>query len=137
MSEPVSTIGAQLSSLSDQVAAGATYHGVTVHLYTNPVTPAHNSILTDFTQATYGGYLPQGVDAWGLPFRDVDGVIRIAAEDLQFQPTDSVTPETIYGAYITSGSPPVLLSAERFDTPVPFNTPADGLLYTPRVNYGQ
>jgi hypothetical protein len=105
-------------------------NAVTCHLYQNDVTPTSTSDVATFVEADYGGYATQPI-VWGATFMNPDGNAETNGESLQFQPSSSATPNSIYGYFVTDTGG-ALMFAERFSpAPRPMATPSDALVVVP------
>lgn len=134
--QAVSVTATEFASLAGLTAVGGLFVAAKIHLYKNSVNPSKTSILADFEEATYTGYLAQAIGTFGAPYVAVDGKAHITAPGLQFQPTDAVDPNTIFGAFWTNTAGTILLAAVRFDEPVALNDATTGLVYKPDFIYG-
>lgn len=115
---------------------------VTVHLFKAPVTLAPGMVAADFDEADFTGYAATDVTKLGVAWDNVNGDAVLSYDGVHFQPTDSVTPNTIYGYYITTGVAAFggagsLLRAEVFDVPVPMLGTMDALDLAPVLKLGQ
>jgi hypothetical protein len=91
-----------------------------IHLFANNMTPHIDSVIGDFTEATFTGYPAGGVAVatWPAPYwLPDDGNVHTTAVH-QFQATDGVTPNIIYGYYVTDKNGALFYAAKL---PVPFN----------------
>lgn len=88
----------------------------TLHLFQNNIVPSANSVATDFTEATFDGYASQTFAVLFGPTRETDGSFVVDAF-MRFHMTGSVTPNTIYGAYVLKSTGEFLI-ATRFPAPV-------------------
>lgn len=96
-------------------------------LYENDFTPLETSILTDFTEATFGGYVSQ-TPTWGAPGFDQSG-IATAPASMVFT-ADGTLAGVAYGIYML-GSTGLLVAAARFaDGPYNFAVNGDQLVLT-------
>jgi hypothetical protein len=98
-----------------------------VHLYTalaNPIGPF--SVLADFTEATFGGYAAKTA-LFGAPYINGAGQAVTDSPLLQWQPTNSTTPNTILGFYVTDSAGAQLLWCGPLPTPVSLASPSDAL----------
>lgn len=84
-----------------------------VKLYTNDVTPDQDSVLADFTEATYDGYSPVNWP-FGTPFTDGSNKATVAPVVANFTGPASGGPVDVYGFYVSfSYSGEQLLMAGR------------------------
>lgn len=87
--------------------------GVVAKLYTNNVTPAHGSVLANFIEAAWAGYVAQTLSGWGGA--GLDGTFHAfsTASLVGFGNTSGVGQNT-YGYFVTDITGAILLFAERF-----------------------
>lgn len=93
---------------------------ITVHLYKNDVVPSQASVLGDFVEADFDGYGDKSIVAADYPSPHLmpDGsVVEIFDSNLTWNDTGSLTPNTVYGIFITDHTNGILLAGMRFDTP--------------------
>jgi len=115
---------------------------VTLHLFKSVVVLTPNMVTADFDEADFAGYADVDVVKVGTSWDNVEGDAVLSYESAHFQPTDSVTPNTIYGYYLTTdvaafGGAGSLLRAELFDTPVPMLGTFDALDVVPVLRLGE
>jgi hypothetical protein len=109
-----------LSALMAAVKAYlVTAPGYTVKLFQNNMNPNPQSVLADFTEATFDGYTAITLTALVGPDRDVTGGFRLYNQ-LGWQQSGSVTPNVIYGFYVVDHTA-ALIAAYRFAAPVAMN----------------
>lgn len=102
--------------------------GWVVHLYQNNYTPTAGDSTINYTEATYDAYAAQPTAAWTLS-APVSGDERITSPPLTFLDGGAVTPNLIYGYYVTGGAN--LIMAERFaGGPYNFNALGVGIRLT-------
>jgi hypothetical protein len=130
---PLST---KLAALSEMVAVGEVLAGCKIHLYANQLIPSQGTLLTMFVEATFTGYVAQSVGAWGAAYIGPDGNAHVTAPGLQFQATDDVTPNTIYGWYMTNTAGTELVGAANFLTPIPIVAALQAVVMQPDFIYG-
>lgn len=83
-------------------------------------------------KATYATYAPS-VITWGPATRSDDGHIEYLGKGAQFRPTDSVTPNGIYGMYVRNAGHTETLFQCRFATPpMPMESVLDAIDITLR-----
>jgi hypothetical protein len=108
-----------------------------VGLYTNLAGgPSPNQVLANITEANYTGYVRQVLGAWGTPYTSIDGHEAMNAPALTFLPSDTVTSNTILGAFIGDASVAGnLLLTDQFANPVPLTGPTTSLTIVPRFGF--
>jgi hypothetical protein len=111
-------------------------NGLTLHLYQNNKVPAVGDTLSAYTECTFDGYAAQAVATWGAPTLDANNNDQYSATDVTFNMTGSVTPNTVYGYYLTDGSGNLVLAENNG---APFSMAASGYQYivSPRFYLGQ
>lgn len=78
-------------------------------------------------EADYTGYAA-GSSTFGGPFRADDGAIEMVSQQMSFRPTDAVTPNNIWGLFVTNAAGTNLLFVSRFDNPpVPMGSALDDI----------
>lgn len=99
----------------------------TVHLAKAPFTPSPGLDPATLTEADFHTYAAKTISAWGTVHADANGQqVFINTTPLDWTPTDSVAPNTIYGYWLLD-SAGKLVQAETFTTPVPMNGPTNTL----------
>lgn len=112
-----------------------TFNGALVHLYKNPITITPGVALSDLTEADFSGYAASTTFTWNGPGSDLVGNATLFGPQQTFIANDTVTTNTIYGAYLTgSGSDStVLLAVEPFATSIGIAHIGDYVAYSPQV----
>lgn len=126
--------------LTALVAAGppaGRLNGAKVHLYQNNIAVRPDTILTDFTEADFDGYAASAAVTWGTVATDSSGNAVVYGDAKTFLCTGSVTPNTVFGYYVTNGAGSTLEYAEAFATPVGFGNAGDNLVILPAYKKGQ
>jgi hypothetical protein len=104
-----------------------------LHLFKNDFTPGFDSVVGDFTEATFPGYAE--IDDVSGPLSGTDaetGLLTVTwADGSSWLAGTIVADETIYGWYITNTAGSSCLAAGRFDTPVLINSTGDILSISP------
>lgn len=136
MSQMVSTVPTKLTALGELAAVGEVLAGVKIHLYQNNLVPIATTPLASFTEATFTGYVAQAAGTWGMPYIGADSLPHVTAPGLQWQPTDAVTPNIIYGWYATNTAGTVLLFAAAFPAPIPMMDTTHAVVMQPDFIYG-
>jgi hypothetical protein len=117
----------QLARAANDIAAVAAVgylHLAHLHLYQVPIAILPTTPLATFTagEATYTGYADDPL-VWDVPGTADDGTVEVVAAPLVFRPTDAVTPNVIYGCYITDTAGANLFFFAEFDSaPLPMQT---------------
>jgi len=106
--------------------------GAEVELFQNDVNPTRGSVIADFDVATFAGYNAEAVQ-WLEPSRADDGNIEVVGTLQEFRPTDDVTPNTIFGFFVTDGGTEVLYAARFENAPLPMGSTLDSILLTLRA----
>jgi hypothetical protein len=101
------------------------------------------TLVSQVTEATYGGYSRQALGTSTVTFTGADGKLYVEFSTVRFQPTGSSTPNTIYGIFLTPGSDSTkIYNTDTLTTPVGFAGTLNQLTVTPRFgldlsgNYG-
>jgi hypothetical protein len=89
-----------------------------LHLFQNNINPSPASLLADFTEATFDGYAAGSMPLSGGPYRRPDNSFSIAST-FSFNMSGSVTPNVIYGYYVTDFTNAQLIAATKFSNPWP------------------
>lgn len=118
----------QLSQLDRAAADIAGYLlGIKANLYQTPVAISQSTPLSAFTAAvaTFTGYTAHVV-TWDTPSVADDGTVEVLGSFVAWRPTDGVTPNVIWGVYITDGAGALLYFAGQFeDAPLPMGGALD------------
>src|SRR5579864_8377209 len=91
-----------------------------IHLFKNNIAPNDDTVLGDLIEADYNGYTAGGVAVatWPPPYwLSDDGLVHTTTTH-QFQATDGVNPNIIYGYYVTDKNGLLVYAA---NLGVPFN----------------
>lgn len=126
MSSIVASQVFELGALADAIAGVLTT--AKCKLFQNNYTPTPSSVVADFTAATYVGNATATL-TFDAPSVSDDGHVETHATPAAWRPTNGVTPNTIYGLYITDTTGADLLFACRFDgAPLPMNDSLDVII---------
>jgi len=121
----------QLVGLNAKVAAAPTFK---VHLLKTLIVPTPDTPIATFTaaEANFTGYAAKALGALGTPYIDpVTGAYVAAGIALDWQMTDALAPNTIYGVFITDTTSADIEAYEMFATPIPLSVALQGLQYVP------
>lgn len=112
--------------------------GALIYLYKSDTPATKNVVLGDLTTANFTGAAGKAI-TWGAPtVNDLGDVEMVGTVAAAFKPTDAVTPNDIYGAYIRLAGPADLVAIARFENaPLPMNSALDQLLPVIRVRLTQ
>jgi hypothetical protein len=122
-----------------QAASGAAgpLHGATIDLFQTPQSLTDTTTYATLTGAiaTYDGYSsgqPYTV-TWSAVSEGEDGVIEMLGTAVEFRPSGSTTPNSIYGFYLNNaGATDWLLAGEVDNAPVNMASDLDHLTITVR-----
>jgi hypothetical protein len=90
---------------------------LTFHLYDNDVTPTLNTVLSDFTEASYAGYAEQVVPPATEATDTVNQFSYSTPVGVAFPPATAGWPINLYGVFVTGAGDDstALVAAWRFD----------------------
>jgi hypothetical protein len=105
-----------------------------VGLFVSATIPSPDSVLGDFTAASFTGYSALLAQTWGAPYLDSESQLQLTSPRLQWICTATGDAEVIRGYYVwREGTPDVLLFADQFDPPITITQLGDGLAFV--VNF--
>lgn len=88
-----------------------------LHLYSNDIAPSLDSVLADFTEATFPGYSTKFVGGdFPFPTTNTDGNAQSNSKTYEFTPANQESNELVHGWYLTFRTdtvPNLLFAAER------------------------
>ena len=116
----------------DDVANGSLM-GAFLRLYVNAHTPVEGDTVAAYTEATYPGYAGVSMLGWSSAYLNVGGKAQVDHAMVTFTAGLIVTPEDVYGIYVTDGAGNLLYAEEDPAGPVNINTPGQTYTYTPAV----
>jgi len=87
-----------------------------LHLFKNNITVNRNTVVGDFTEATFGSYAAKALTRanWTSPVTVSDKALSTYTSTAQQWSSNGGAPETIYGYYITDDDTGTALWAENF-----------------------
>ena len=105
-----------------------------IHLYQNDIAPSPSTLLADFVEATFDGYAAPVVTpaSWPIFLQGISQAVAVGPAQV-FSPTGNVTPNVIYGYYVTDNTGARLLWAERFAEPKVMNGVTTGFTLVPAI----
>jgi hypothetical protein len=105
-----------------------------LHLFTNQPNLTRDSILADFTPATFTGSTAKTVAVWSAPFNDpTDGLLKVRGEAVPFIASAVAVPETIRGWYLTDMAGTGYEGAGYLPAPVEIAAVGDGVEVEPVI----
>jgi len=107
--------------------------GVGIALFTNNFIPTVDSVLADFTEATFPGYAPQSISTPNAAFLNGTGRGEVDA-DLMTWTATGASGETVFGYFIYDAALDVIW-CERFNAPVPMGAPGAAVDVTPKFTW--
>lgn len=116
--------------------------GMTLHLFTNDLTPTRTTVKADLTELTnveVPGYAA-ATPAWnGAPLRRQDGSWEDWTDQNAFVAAGGPppAPQIVYGWYLANAAGTVVAASGRFDAPFTFVADGDGLSLKGRLNVNQ
>lgn len=123
---------ARRSFVTALIAVGAPLAGAIAHLYQAPVGTSPLVVLADFTEATFDGYAASAALTWGAVGTDTVNLADVTAQEVEWVPTGTVTPNTIAGVYITDAAGTALLFWQEFPAAIAVNGPPDVVRWVPK-----
>jgi predicted exporter len=103
-----------------------------VKLFKTDVAVDKNTVLADLTEADYVGYASEAV-TWLAPTISEDGEVEVQGIVGEFRPTNDVTPNDVYGVWVTNDAGTAPLLVGRFDDgPYPMNNASQNVIVTLR-----
>lgn len=107
--------------------------GLSVELFTAPSALNPSQTLSNFTLATFTGYVSKPIAGWTAQYLNSAGAWEIAnTTALHWAPTDGVTPNIVLGYLVRSGT--ALYWAELFANPVPMIDTTSSIILVPTFN---
>lgn len=106
-----------------------------IGLVRQPIAPTVNTVMANLTEANYTGYQRQASGLDTVPFVGPGGLFMSEGTRLRFMPSDTVTANTIYAAFVTGHDSTVLFGVEVFDNPIPLPGPLSAVTIVPRNGF--
>ena len=106
---------------------------LTLHLYTNNLVLAENTVVADLVQPTFGGYASSILS--GASWTVTMGNPAVATfPDMSFACNISpFTPQTVYGYFVTRDGGTNLMWAEKFPIPQIISATGERIVVSPRL----
>lgn len=99
-----------------------------------PFTPSKNLTLAGLTEASFSGYARKSIGTPSIGFTGGDGNEYVEGVTVQFMPSDTITPNTIYGIFLTFGNDSSKLwGSDALPAPVSLAGPQNQITITPRI----
>lgn len=112
---------------------GGELEGAIVHLFDNDIVPNIDSVIADFTEATFAGYAASTAIVWSTSFRNSLNQAQTVGDTKTFQ-LSALPGATVYGYYLTVGG--ALRASERFAAPVPLALVGNAVVLVPTYTLG-
>lgn len=106
---------------------------LTLHIFTNNITPTVNSVYADFTEASYSGYAAFTLTHTDWVSLGVSGHIGALAYPTLTTFNSSGGSEDIYGYYVTDVADTFVFWAGLFDSSPVTVLPADSYSFIPTI----
>lgn len=119
--------------LADFIAVGGEIVGAVAHLFENDYAPNIDTVIGDFVEATFTGYVASSAIVWSEPFRNALGQAQVVGDTKVFE-LDALPGTIIYGYYLTVGG--AYRGAERFPEPVPLAVVGNPVVLVPTYSFG-
>jgi len=119
--------------LTDFIGVGGEIVGALAHLFDNDVEPNVDSVIGDFVEATFTGYVASAAIVWSEPFRNQLSQAQTVGDTKTFE-LDALPGAIIYGYYLTVGG--AFRGAERFPEPVALATVGNAVVLVPTYSFG-
>jgi len=130
-----------LVGLWEAVEAADDLTDVQIGLFQNDIIPTSETVMADFDEADYTGYVQQASNPLGTASDDAAGNGLIEMSAVNFQPTAATVGNTVYGWFMISSwggmSGGQVVASGRFENPVPLMGPLDNLIVQPRLGCNQ
>lgn len=106
--------------------------GCDLRCYSNNHTPTDADDVTDYTECTFPGYADVPLNSWTSPTINVDGKAEISMTEQLFTAGSIVTPENIYGIYVTDAGGDLVYAERDPGGPVSMAVAGQQYGYLPR-----
>lgn len=117
---------------AEAIRQTAPFPTLKVHLFTNNVNPSNATVLADFTEATFAGYVAQSLTTPN-PAVDAAHISTVTAVSVSF--TITAGAQNIYGWYVTNSANTRLMWSQR-DAAAPVAMDAAGInVFTLTLSY--
>jgi hypothetical protein len=121
-------------------SAGATgtdpkLFGSKIGLIKADFTPTPDLVLGGITEADFDGYAKVAAAPFSAVFEGEGDLELVSAASKHWQPTGSVTPNTIYGWFLVDSGGTILLGTEKFDSPIALNGSGFAFDHTARFGF--
>lgn len=103
-----------------------------LRLYNNTPTPAQTSVASDFSETSFGGYVPATLNSWGTPFVNSFGNVESDHPNVSFTFDGSTGSETLNGFFVTDAAGN-LVWAEQFGGPIVLSVAGQSIVIAPRI----
>jgi hypothetical protein len=101
-----------------------------------PFAPSPTLTLSAITEANFTGYARKSIGNPTIAFTGQDGNEYVEGTTNMWMPSDSITPNTIYGAFLTFGNDTTKLwSSDQLGASVGLPGPGSQITITPRIGF--
>jgi hypothetical protein len=123
---------ALLNVVKTAIIAAGSLGATKMKLFQNNVVVTPATLIGDLTEATFAGYVAKTL-TWAVgPYLNPAGQAEIQNGSVNWTPTDSVTPNAIYGYWVEDAAGN-LLWAENFTTPRSMASTLDTITLLPTL----
>lgn len=128
---------ARRAIVTELIDVGNFLNGAIAHLFQSPMVPSPALTLADFTaiEADFDGYAASAALTWGAVGTDPADRAWVTAQEVEWVPTGTTTPNTIYGYYVTNAAGTALLFWDNFPDPIPVTGPPSVVHAVPTFQY--
>jgi hypothetical protein len=118
-----------------QSIAGGYLNGLTLRLYSNDFSPAHNTPNAGFTECNFSGYAAQATNNWGPPVNNGLNEHTDTTDMVHtFNHNGGPQANTIYGVYLTDAAGNWILAQRTNVVPPPvMSSAANQYQFQPRL----
>lgn len=128
------TNASRRAQLTKHIAAGGFLDAAKIHLFKTDLTITPATLLAAFVaaEADFNTYAAVAAGAWGLVGTNPSDQAEVTAAEIEFQPTDNLNPNDIWGWFLTNAGSTELLGYEKYATPVHLGEVWETLRIVPR-----
>lgn len=113
----------------------AYFNGLKIKLYKNNHTPADADTVADYTEADFDGYASKNLTAFGAAFLNASNKGETDHTILTWTDTGAVTPNSIYGYYVTTAGGALLWAEKLSNGPITMQANGDQYSVIPAFTF--